>query len=473
MNSQKSKSARINNLNQVMEHIDTPLLGEELKPLIKDSLAKCNKDTYRKGTKLIPEFLVFFVIAITLRRDLSYPAVLDWLLCKMRWITCSLPKKLISDGAISHARQCLGIEVFSEIFKNLAPKDKELPRDFYGMTSVAFDGTNLTMPDSKQNEEEFGTPSGGRGKGGFPQLRSVALLVLSLGTIIDFDYAMYRGKGTGERSMMNKILNRTTYTGLLLLLDAGLYSFDLFLFCQNNKIKSLTKLSNTVKPVKIPGQNFPDGSYLAFITKKIKDPERKNQFITIKITVRIIEYQIPGFRAARLITNILDSKISARVLALHYHKRWDIELAFDEIKTHQCATLKGQSPTILRSKNPELVKQELHAIYIAYNIVRKLIQQASEDTTKNVREMSFLDSLQCIIDAIPNMISADNNLCHKQYLYLIDMLSECEIDRPKRNRINPRVVKIKMSKYKRKRSSDKSSKRNLEEELQVIGELAA
>ena len=117
MNSQKSKSARINNLNQVMEHIDTPLLGEELKPLINDSLAKCNKDTYRKGTKLIPEFLVFFVIAITLRRDLSYPAVLDWLLCKMRWITCSLPKKLISDGAISHARQRLGIEVFSEIFK--------------------------------------------------------------------------------------------------------------------------------------------------------------------------------------------------------------------------------------------------------------------------------------------------------------------------------------------------------------------
>ena len=473
MNSQNSENGRITNLNQVMEHIDIPLLGEELKSLIKEALVKCSKDTYRKGTKLIPEFLTFFVIVITLRRDLSYPAVLDWLLCNIRWITCSLPKKLISDGAISHARQRLGTDVFSEIFKSMAPKEKELPKDFYNMTSVAFDGTNLTMPDSEQNEEEFGTPSGGRGKGGFPQLRSVALLVLSLGTIIDFDYAKYRGKGTGERSMMNKILNRITYSGLLLLLDAGLYSFDLLLFCQNNKIKALTKLSNSVKAVKIPGQNFTDGSYLAFVSKKIKDPERKNKFTTIMITVRIIEYQIPGFRVARLITNILDSNISARTLALHYHKRWDIELAFDEIKTHQCATLKGQSPTILRSKKPELIKQELYAIYIAYNVVRKLIQQATKETIKTVREMSFLDSLQCIIDAIPNMISADKNLCHKQYLYLMDMLSECEIDRPKRNRVNPRVVKVKMSKYKRKRFSDKSSKRNLEEELQVIGALVA
>jgi len=437
MNSQNSENGRITNLNQVMEHIDIPLLGEELKSLIKEALVKCSKDTYRKGTKLIPEFLTFFVIVITLRRDLSYPAVLDWLLCNIRWITCSLPKKLISDGAISHARQRLGTDVFSEIFKSMAPKEKELPKDFYNMTSVAFDGTNLTMPDSEQNEEEFGTPSGGRGKGGFPQLRSVALLVLSLGTIIDFDYAKYRGKGTGERSMMNKILNRITYSGLLLLLDAGLYSFDLLLFCQNNKIKALTKLSNSVKAVKIPGQNFTDGSYLAFVSKKIKDPERKNKFTTIMITVRIIEYQIPGFRVARLITNILDSNISARTLALHYHKRWDIELAFDEIKTHQCATLKGQSPTILRSKKPELIKQELYAIYIAYNVVRKLIQQATKETIKTVREMSFLDSLQCIIDAIPNMISADKNLCHKQYLYLMDMLSECVIDRPKRNRINP------------------------------------
>jgi hypothetical protein len=55
--------------------------------------------------------------------------------------------------------------------------------------------------------------------------------------------------------------------------------------------------------------------------------------------VRIIEYQIPGFRPAWLLTTILDPQISAKELVLHYPKCWDIEIAFDEIKTHQCATL--------------------------------------------------------------------------------------------------------------------------------------
>jgi hypothetical protein len=53
-------------------------------------------------------------------------------------------------------------------------------------------------------------------------------------------------------------------------------------------------------------------------------------------------------------------------MGLHFPKRWDSEIAFDEIKTHQCATLWGQAPTLLRSKTPELVEQELYAVVIVY-----------------------------------------------------------------------------------------------------------
>ncbi len=62
---------------------------------------------------------------------------------------------------------------------------------------------------------------------------------------------------------------------------------------------------------------------------------------------------------------------------MQYHKRWDIELCLDEIKTHQCATLRGQMPTLFRSKLPELVEQELYAMMIVYNLLRELMLQAA------------------------------------------------------------------------------------------------
>ena len=219
----------------------------------------------------------------------------------------------------------------------------------------------------------------------------------------------------------------------------------------------LAKLSASVKPKRCPGNGLSDGSYLATVGKKGVD-----------ITVRIIQYQIPGFRPARLLTTILDPAISARELVIHYHRRWDIEIAYDEIKTHQCATLRGRAPTIFRSKKPELVEQELYAVLIVYNLVRNLINQAVAEQHQKVRRISFLDSLQCIIDAIPHMNIAEPTQAESQLQYLRSLIAECVIDRPHRHRINPRVVKVKMSKFKRKRKIHKSSHRDLESELQIL-----
>ena len=116
------------------------------------------------------------------------------------------------------------------------------------------------------------------------------------------------------------------------------------------------------------------------------------------LDVRVIRFQIPGFRPVTLVTNILDLGIPAREIALHYHQRWDIEIAYDEIKTHQCATSRGQSPATFRSKRPDLVKQELYALLIMYNAVRLLIYQAATKQGKDPRFISFLDALQHIQD---------------------------------------------------------------------------
>ena len=201
-----------------------------------------------------------------------------------------------------------------------------------------------------------------------------------------------------------------------------------------------------------------DGSYFGIIKKD-----------GIEITVRVIEYQIRGFRPARLITTILDPMISARELVIHYHQRWDIEIAFDEIKTHQCATLRGHAPTVLRSKRPNLVTQDLYAVMIVYNLVRQLIYKSVGGNLQEIPRISFLETLQCIIDAIPNMIGVTKQEAQKKLTYLLSLISECEIDRPRRNRLNPRVVKVKMSKFARKRETDTSDYRDFEKDLEIIG----
>jgi Insertion element 4 transposase N-terminal/Transposase DDE domain len=457
------RNSKIPNRHEIASVVDIPLLSDSLKSVIEEALRDCGKARYRKGTILTPTFVVLVVLGLAIRRDLSYPAVLNWLVSGLRWLTCRLPHKLVAEGALSHARMRLGGEVFRRIFHNMVASQETLPKDFHGLTSVAFDGTTATMPDTKENKQRFGTPKGGRGEGGYPQLRAVALLILPLRLVADFASGAYKGKGTGERNLMNKIIERIPYAHLLYLLDAGLYCFELLSRVQKKDGHHLlAKLSSSVKPKRCSGKNLSDGSYLASVGKKGDT-----------ITVRIIPYQIPGFRPARLLTTLLDPAISARELVIHYHRRWDIEIAYDEIKTHQCATLRGRAPTILRSKKPELVEQELYAVLIVYNLVRELIHQAVAGQYEMVRRISFLDSLQCIIDAIPQLNIAGATQAETQLQYLRHLIADCVIDRPQRHRVNPRVVKVKMSKFKRKRKIHKSGHRDLESELQILSPEAA
>lgn len=97
-----------NKLTKDLEHspfsINLEPFAPILDPLIEESLEETKKDRSRKGTFLTPKVLVWFVLAMTIRRDLCYNKVLDWMISKWRWITLELPTKLLQDGAISHAR---------------------------------------------------------------------------------------------------------------------------------------------------------------------------------------------------------------------------------------------------------------------------------------------------------------------------------------------------------------------------------
>jgi len=219
---------------------------------------------------------------------------------------------------------------------------------------------------------------------------------------------------------------------------------------------------------------MPEGSYLSQLKGKIIESVDQNtdrkKWKKVEITVRVIEFCIPGFRPVRLITNLMDLEITAKDIVIHYHKRWDIEIAYDEIKTHQCATLKGHIPTIFRSKHANLVEQELYCILISYNLIRSLIKEAADKNGGDPLLISFLDTMQVIFEyaAIPK-----RNNEKETREYMLQIIEESKIDRPRRPRRNERAVKVKMSDFKRKRSADKSEYANLMQDMEIIYKKAA
>jgi hypothetical protein len=245
-----------------------------LQPLIEETLAELGKDHWRRGTRLIPALLVWLVLVLTLRRDLNYDQALNWMMSGFRWLADILPAraKLVSDGAISHARVKLGVEVFRVLWNKLVASFRPLPADFHGLISAIFDGSTGTMPDTEANRTAFGKPKARTGTAAFPQVRLMGLLAVARRQLLDVAFAPYTGKSTGERALMRTILARQVCRGLLFLMDAGLYAFDVLWDITQKGGHVIVKVPAHIKFKRT--QRLPDGSWLAELTNKVLDPTR-------------------------------------------------------------------------------------------------------------------------------------------------------------------------------------------------------
>lgn len=451
-------------------------LAKELAPTINEALHAHGKDQQRKS-KLSPVLTVWLVLAMCLRRELNYHAVLDWLLSGLRQLGWNLPRRSVEDGAITHARKRIGLGVIRDIFQTCKEKLCPLVPDFHGLISMAIDGSTMTMPDTPENRERFGKPRVGRGKAAFPQLRLVAMVKTAVQIVFDIRYAPYCGKGTGERTLGLQLIAENARRGFLFLLDRGFYGFVLLDAILKKGAEFIVRVPNHAKLQRIPESRMPDGSYLAWLVGKVEDsagprPNGQKRWIVVRHEVRVIEYQIKGFRKTRVITTLLDPVISAKEIVKRYHVRWEIELAYDAIKTHQCATRSGQCRTILRSKRPDLVEQELYAMLTVYNVVRHMMNQAAEKHQIEPLSISFVDALAAIIDAIPGMSRAPTLRLLYLYEQLLDDIARCAMKRYRRRRRYSRVVKVKMSNFKLKRRGHRGTYRDFEAETRILGAAA-
>jgi hypothetical protein len=169
--------------------------------------------------------------------------------------------------------------------------------------------------------------------------------------------------------------------------------------------------------------------------------------------VRVIEYPFddparPGHgERHRPITTRLDAELYPAVeRVVLYHQRWEIEIANDEITTHQLA----RPVTELRSRTPCGVVQEIYGVLLAHNAVRALMHEAALTIDLDPRTLSFMHAVRVIRETVPLMRAAPACILPLLYNAMIRQISASVLP-PRDGRLNPRVIKIKMSNWPKKR----------------------
>jgi Insertion element 4 transposase N-terminal/Transposase DDE domain len=348
------------------------------------------------------------------------------------------------------ARRRLGIGPVRHLFEHTVRllATPETPGAFYrGWRLMALDGSLFTVPDSDANAAAFGRTTGGRGEAAFPQLRKLSLVEVGTHAEIAFALKGVREPGSGEPSMAPAVV-RHLRPDMLLLWDRNFFSYALWKQVTATGAQVLARVRRHL--VLEPVRRLADGSYLAYLYPRAADRHRGVN----GILVRVIRYTLTDPRRVGcgeehvLLTTLLDAeRYPAAELILLYHERWEIELVYDEQKTHQTPR-RATKTAHLRSETPQGVVQEMYALSLGHFVVRALMAESARAAALDPDRLSFLGCLQILQCRLPEAPAAPSLAAWYEGL-LWEMRHE-QIE-PRRNRVNPRVVKVKMSKFKKKR----------------------
>ena len=334
--------------------------------------------------------VVYYVIALALYMRSSYREVLRCLLEGLQWLLDPAAKvNVAGKSGISQARTRLGWEplrqLHDEVVQPIATRSTK-GAWYKKWRLVSLDGSTLDVADEKGNAEAFGRPGVSRGASAYPQIRFVSLV--ENGTHVLFGSQM-ADCSTGEITLAKQVLPALR-EGMLCLGDRNFFGFALW---NQARATGADLLWRVKKNLRLSCEKrLPDGSYLSRIYPSERDWRHK----TNGVVVRVIDYRLEGVADAepvyRLVTTIFDyEKAPAQELAALYHERWEIETALDELKTH----LRG-SKIVLRSKTPDLVRQEFYGLMMAHFAIRGLMHEAALKAGEDPDRLSFLHAVNVV-----------------------------------------------------------------------------
>ena len=356
-------------------------------------LAATGREGKRK--RLLPgSMMVYYVIALGLFVGVGCREVLRRLLDGALWIWPN-EVRVATESAITQARQRLGSVPIEKLYEEVVvPIAKKITRGawYRAWRVVSVDGFTFDVAESDENVKAFGRPGSSRGKSAYPQVRVVGFL--ENGTHVFFGAEMDRCD-VGEITIAKRILGKLR-KNMLCLADRNFLCYPLWqqAVATGAKLVWRAKLQLVIPKIR----KLSDGSYLAKIYPSPKHRRADRE----SILVRLVDYRIDGFRENyRLVTNILDpTQAPALELAELYSERWTIETAIDELKTH----LRG-GKVVLRSKLPELVRQDVFGLLLAHYGVRFVMHDAALSEDISTDELSFVHTLRVVHRKLPWFVS--------------------------------------------------------------------
>jgi hypothetical protein len=373
--------------------------------IVDEELAR--KQRKEKRIRQLPSHMVvYYVISMSFFSQTGVVEVLRWVLEGVRSFFGIQTIVIATKGAITTARNRVGAEVVESLYRRMVKPQAEKPTKgawYKGLRLVAIDGSTLDLQDTQENAKHFGYAEGGRGECAFPKLRFVSLV--ETGTHVLFGARMGAYK-TSEHALAQEVIG-SLQEGMLCLADRLFYSFDFWNKATKTGAQLLWRMKNNM--ILPPEKHLPDGSWLTTIYPDAKSRRQKRD----GVKVRAIRYRIKnddgseveGGKAIEnylLLTTLLDcEQHPAEMLAELYPERWEIEIAYDEFKTH----LRG-GRVVLRSKTPELVQQEFYGFLLAHFCTRQLMHEAAVANDIEPLRFSFTHTVEIIKRKLPTSTKA-------------------------------------------------------------------
>ena len=354
-----------------------------------------------------------------------------------------------STASYCTARKKLDEKMLSDILKHTAEKLEKIPDT--GMLSnrhvIVVDGTGVSMPDTVTNQKCWPQSSLLKAGCSFPMAHICACFSLQTGALLSYEVG---NKKSSELTMLRKQW-QIFKDGDIFLADKGFCNYFDLAELKKKKVDSVVTLARRT-PVHTRSCKKKLGSNDLLIswerpkyTKKSAYSREQWEALPQGLTLRQIRVEIkyPGFRKKSfyIVTTLLDStQYPAEELAALYLKRWDVELFFRDLKT-------TMSMDVLRCQSPEMIRKEILMYFIAYNCIRRLMYEAAEEASIEVRIISFKGSLQALRNWEPHMNQA--TLSRAEQFRLISDLYDAIIDVPIPQRPGPRCVKRRPKNHQR------------------------
>lgn len=379
--------------------------------------------------------VVYLLLAAGLFAELGYRQVWSRLVAGL-----DADRPVPSSSALAQARRRVGVAPLKALFELLAGPAAGAVR-WRGLLVCAIDGTTMSVPDSPQNLSCYGHQTGSHGGSGYPLVRLLAVVGCGTRALMGVTFGPLRKGETRYAPDLFGCLR----PGMVLLADRNFAvrdlvaqiaaaGSDLLIRCKNNRL--LPRLTT-----------LPDGSWTSVLGG---------------VPIRVVDAQITvalsggGRRTGRyrLITTLLDHhRYPALEIVDLYHRRWEIETAYRELKS---TVLGGR---VLRARTPQGVDQEIYALLAGYQALRTAMADATgTDPAAPDDRASFTIALNTARDQITRaagiVTGATIDLTGRiGRAVLADLLPA------RRDRSSPRVVKRAISKHRAKGPTDRTNHR--------------